>query len=58
MIFMRVFPFTPNWFMNVASPHLRIPVLPFSVGVFFGLIPYNFLSCKVCCFVMLALQTR
>jgi len=47
MIFARVFPFTPNWFINVASPQLHIPVWQFAVGVGVGLIPYNFLSCKV-----------
>ncbi|DAZ97688.1 TPA: hypothetical protein N0F65_009689 [Lagenidium giganteum] len=46
MIFMRVFPFTPNWFINMASPHLKIPVQQFTLGPLIGLIPYNFLSCK------------
>ncbi|KAF1331481.1 Membrane protein, partial [Globisporangium splendens] len=46
MIFLRVFPFTPNWFINMASPHLEIPLLQFTVGPLVGLIPYNFLSCK------------
>ncbi|TMW57191.1 hypothetical protein Poli38472_003116 [Pythium oligandrum] len=46
MVFLRVFPFTPNWFINMASPHLDIPVLQFSIGPAIGLIPYNFLSCK------------
>ncbi|KAG1688989.1 hypothetical protein DVH05_002874 [Phytophthora capsici] len=46
MIFLRVFPFTPNWFINMASPHLHIPIGQFSLGPLFGLIPYNFLSCK------------
>ncbi|KAG2516797.1 hypothetical protein JM16_006197 [Phytophthora kernoviae] len=46
MIFLRVFPFTPNWFINMASPHLAIPVGQFTLGPLIGLIPYNFLSCK------------
>ncbi|KAJ0407701.1 hypothetical protein P43SY_009038 [Pythium insidiosum] len=46
MVFLRVFPFTPNWFINMASPHLEIPVLQFTIGPALGLIPYNFLSCK------------
>lgn len=46
MIFLRVFPFTPNWFINMASPHLAIPLGQFSLGPLIGLIPYNFLSCK------------
>lgn len=46
MVFLRVFPFTPNWFINLASPHLEIPLLPFALGPLLGLVPYNFLSCK------------
>lgn len=46
MVFLRVFPFTPNWFINLASPHLDIPLLQFVLGPLVGLIPYNFLSCK------------
>lgn len=46
MIFLRIFPFTPNWFMNAASPHLHINRKQFIMAVFFGLAPYNFLSCK------------
>ncbi|EEY61510.1 SNARE associated Golgi protein, putative [Phytophthora infestans T30-4] len=46
MIFLRVFPFTPNWFINMASPHLDIPLGQFTLGPLVGLIPYNFLSCK------------
>ncbi|TYZ60621.1 hypothetical protein PybrP1_004878 [[Pythium] brassicae (nom. inval.)] len=46
MIFLRVFPFTPNWFINVASPHLAIPLPQFALGPLVGLIPYNFLSCQ------------
>lgn len=45
-IFMRIFPFTPNWFLNIASPHLQIPIPIFMLGPFFGLLPYNFLSCQ------------
>ncbi|CAH0488462.1 unnamed protein product [Peronospora farinosa] len=46
MVFLRVFPFTPNWFINMASPHLAIPLGQFTLGPLIGLIPYNFLSCK------------
>lgn len=46
MVFLRVFPFTPNWFINMASPHLAIPLRQFTLGPLIGLIPYNFLSCK------------
>uniref|UniRef100_H3GE05 VTT domain-containing protein n=1 Tax=Phytophthora ramorum TaxID=164328 RepID=H3GE05_PHYRM len=46
MVFLRVFPFTPNWFINMASPHMAIPLSQFALGPLIGLIPYNFLSCK------------
>ncbi|OQR84655.1 SNARE associated Golgi protein [Thraustotheca clavata] len=46
MIFLRIFPFTPNWFINMSSPHLSIPLRQFAPSVCIGLIPYNFLSCK------------
>lgn len=46
LIFLRVFPFTPNWFINVASPHLAIPLPQFTLGPLVGLVPYNFLSCQ------------
>ncbi|KAI7816489.1 snare associated Golgi protein-domain-containing protein [Gamsiella multidivaricata] len=37
--FLRVTPFVPNWFMNVASPHLGIPVLIFFFGTLVGVLP-------------------
>eukprot|EP00048_Salpingoeca_helianthica_P015792 m.228644 g.228644 ORF g.228644 m.228644 type:complete len:269 (+) comp17540_c0_seq1:836-1642(+) len=46
MIFLRIMPFTPNWFINVACGQLRIPVWKFALSIAIGLTPYNFLSCK------------
>lgn len=46
MISMRVFPFTPNWFINVASAHLQVPNTFVFISCVFGLTPYNFLSCQ------------
>ncbi|KAG0261917.1 Transmembrane protein 41B [Mortierella polycephala] len=37
--FLRVTPFFPNWFMNVASPHLGIPPLIFFFGTLIGVLP-------------------
>ncbi|GJJ73593.1 hypothetical protein EMPS_05951 [Entomortierella parvispora] len=37
--FLRVTPFIPNWFMNVASPHLGIPVTIFFFGTLVGVLP-------------------
>ncbi|KAG0019862.1 Transmembrane protein 41B [Podila clonocystis] len=37
--FLRVTPFIPNWFMNVASPHLDIPIVIFYFGTLLGVLP-------------------
>ncbi|KAH0623920.1 hypothetical protein JD844_007119 [Phrynosoma platyrhinos] len=42
LLFLRLFPMTPNWFLNLTSPILNIPVTQFFFSVFIGLIPYNF----------------
>jgi hypothetical protein len=36
IIFLRITPFLPNWFINVASPVIDVPLLPFFVGTFVG----------------------
>ena len=46
LTFLFVFPFTPHWLMKAAAPHLRIPMAVFFPAVTFGLVPYNYLSCK------------
>ena len=45
-IFLRMMPVTPNWAVNAISAHLDVSIAQFAAGVFFGLIPYNFLSVK------------
>ncbi|RHY61349.1 hypothetical protein DYB30_000136 [Aphanomyces astaci] len=57
MIFLRIFPFSPNWFMNMSSPHVGIPLLQFAASVAVGLTPYNFLSCKAG-LILSALQSK
>ncbi|KAA0715926.1 Transmembrane protein 41A-A [Triplophysa tibetana] len=42
LLFLRFFPMSPNWFLNMASPILNIPVTLFFMAVFIGLI-YNFI---------------
>jgi uncharacterized membrane protein YdjX (TVP38/TMEM64 family) len=44
LIFIRLFPFTPNSFINLASPLLNVPYVPFVISVFIGLMPYNFIT--------------
>ncbi|XP_030065733.1 transmembrane protein 41A [Microcaecilia unicolor] len=43
LLFLRFFPMTPNWFLNITSPILNIPVAQFFFSVLIGLIPYNFI---------------
>ncbi|RLN56210.1 hypothetical protein BBJ29_005014 [Phytophthora kernoviae] len=44
LLFLRVFPFTPNWFLNMASPWLQVPLKLFAPSVAVGLLPYNFVT--------------
>ncbi|XP_070365381.1 transmembrane protein 41A isoform X3 [Equus asinus] len=43
LLFLRLFPMTPNWFLNLSAPILNIPVVQFFFSVLIGLIPYNFI---------------
>jgi uncharacterized membrane protein YdjX (TVP38/TMEM64 family) len=36
MIFLRITPILPNWFINVCSPILDVPIKPFFLGTFTG----------------------
>ncbi|KAM3862570.1 transmembrane protein 41A-B-like [Diretmus argenteus] len=46
LLFLRFFPMTPNWFLNITSPILNIPLPIFFFSVFIGLIPYNFICVR------------
>ncbi|XP_063239204.1 transmembrane protein 41A-like [Bacillus rossius redtenbacheri] len=43
MLFLRVFPMTPNWLINLVSPVLGIPYGTFVFTAFLGLMPFNYL---------------
>lgn len=43
LLFLRFFPMTPNWFLNMSAPIVNIPITFFCCSVFIGLLPYNFL---------------
>ncbi|XP_075964623.1 transmembrane protein 41A-A [Anarhichas minor] len=43
LLFLRFFPMTPNWFLNMAAPIVNIPITFFFGSVFIGLLPYNFI---------------
>ncbi|EDO48921.1 predicted protein [Nematostella vectensis] len=49
LLFLRLFPMSPNWFLNMTSPILDVPLPQFFVSVFIGLMPYNFLCCQTGC---------
>ncbi|XP_035390648.1 transmembrane protein 41A-B [Electrophorus electricus] len=46
LLFLRFFPMTPNWFLNITSPILNIPIPIFFLSVLIGLIPYNFICVR------------
>ncbi|KAG9349275.1 hypothetical protein JZ751_027718 [Albula glossodonta] len=46
LLFLRFFPMTPNWFLNVTAPILNIPITLFFLSIFIGLIPYNFICVR------------
>lgn len=39
IVFLRITPFVPNWFMNLTSPLIDIPLIPFALGTFVGQAP-------------------
>ncbi|XP_035720346.1 transmembrane protein 41 homolog isoform X1 [Vespa mandarinia] len=44
MLFLRITPLLPNWFINLASPVIGVPIVPFTVGTFFGVAPPSFVA--------------
>lgn len=44
VIFLRVTPFLPNTFINLASPIVGVPLLPFALGTLLGCAPNNFVA--------------
>ncbi|XP_028393438.1 transmembrane protein 41A-A-like [Dendronephthya gigantea] len=49
LLFLRFFPMSPNWFLNMASPVLDIPLKLFFPSVFIGLLPYNYICVQTGC---------
>ncbi|KAG7503711.1 transmembrane protein 41A [Solea senegalensis] len=43
LLFLRFFPMTPNWFLNMSAPIVNIPITYFFCSVLIGLLPYNFI---------------
>ncbi|KAK7868245.1 hypothetical protein R5R35_000644 [Gryllus longicercus] len=44
LLFLRVTPFLPNWFINIVSPVIDVPLFPFWLGTFFGVAPPSFVA--------------
>ncbi|XP_014776129.1 transmembrane protein 41A isoform X1 [Octopus bimaculoides] len=49
LLFLRLFPMSPNWFLNISSPILDIPIHYFFFSVLVGLMPYNFICVQTGC---------
>merc|ERR1712198_97671 len=43
LLFLRLFPMSPNWALNMASGVLGVPIHLFFISVLVGLMPYNYL---------------
>ncbi|KAF9208477.1 Transmembrane protein 41A [Haplosporangium sp. Z 27] len=46
LLLIRLFPLTPYWFMNLASPLVGVPVVPFMTSMFLGCMPYNYICAQ------------
>lgn len=46
LTFLRIFPGSPNWLMNITFPHLGIKDHYVIFSIFFGLMPWNFIVCE------------
>lgn len=44
IIFLRVTPIVPNWFINVSSPLIDVPFWPFFFGTFVGVAPLSVIA--------------
>ena len=42
IIFLRITPFLPSWFINIVSPIIDVPLGPFWIGSFLGVAPPSF----------------
>uniref|UniRef100_A0A3Q0QTJ9 Transmembrane protein 41B n=1 Tax=Amphilophus citrinellus TaxID=61819 RepID=A0A3Q0QTJ9_AMPCI len=44
IIFLRITPFLPNWFINITSPVINVPLGVFFIGTFLGVAPPSFVA--------------
>ena len=43
LVFLRISPLLPNWFINTATPHLHVPFPQFVLATAVGLLPANYI---------------
>ncbi|KAH8951515.1 hypothetical protein BDL97_09G031300 [Sphagnum fallax] len=46
ILFLRITPILPNWFINVSAPIVSVPLRHFVLGTFLGLIPASVVAVK------------
>ncbi len=46
LLFLRITPLLPNWFINISSPILEVPLWKFFIATFLGLMPMNVMHVK------------
>jgi uncharacterized membrane protein YdjX (TVP38/TMEM64 family) len=44
IVFLRITPFLPNWFINIVSPVINVPLSTFYIGTFIGVAPPSFVA--------------
>lgn len=44
ILFLRITPFLPNWFINLTAPVIGVPLVPFALGTFLGVAPPSFVA--------------
>ncbi|KAF4520336.1 hypothetical protein B566_EDAN004396 [Ephemera danica] len=49
LLFLRLFPMSPNWLLNVLCPHAGIPLHLFAFTATIGLMPYNYVCVHAGC---------
>ena len=47
LLFLRITPLLPNWFINVASPLVGVPLPTFALATFLGIMPGNVIHVNV-----------
>ena len=44
LIFLRISPVLPNWFINAVSPHVNVPAVPLAVATAIGIAPQTIIA--------------